>query len=278
MSADGGFAAGYIYNLAGFDQAVRWSLAGGVQGLGFLPGGSSSVANGISANGLVMVGYCTDAVGHDQAFRWTQAGGMIGLGKLPGFADSFASNISRDGSIIVGANYNSTNGMAFKWTQSTGMVNLGRLQGDLFSQAFAVSAGGSVVAGLSAADSQHEQAFRWTAQTGMLGLGFLPGSDRSEATGITEDGSVIIGNSGVGFIWDSTHGMRDLRNYLQTAGVDVSAWSYLVAGDISADGTILSGFGSFNGITQGWIAVIPEPGTMSLLLVGVLAGWICRKR
>src|SRR5256885_15801184 len=100
MSADGAFAAGYIYNPAGFDQAVRWSPAG-IQGLGFLPGGNISVAMGTSGNGSVMVGYGSDTSGHEQAFRWTQAGGMIGLGKLSGFADSYAYNISRDGSAIV---------------------------------------------------------------------------------------------------------------------------------------------------------------------------------
>jgi probable HAF family extracellular repeat protein len=279
MSADGAFAAGYMYNSGGFDQAVRWSLAGGIQGLGYLPGQGSSVANGISVDGSVMVGYGTDILGHDQAFRWTQSGGMVGLGKLSGFANSFANNVSRDGSIVVGENYNPSNSMAFKWTQSTGMTSLGRLAGDLFSQALAVSGNGSVVVGMSATDSQHEQAFRWTAQTGMTGLGFLPGSDTSQATGITEDGTVIVGNCDVGFIWDATHGMRDLRSYLQSAGVDVSAWSDLAVGNISADGTIMSGLGYFaGGGTQGWIAVIPEPATMNLLLLGGLAGWVRRKR
>jgi probable HAF family extracellular repeat protein len=278
MSADGGFAVGYIYNPVGFDQAVRWSPATGIQGLGFLQGGNISIANGISADGKNIVGYGTDSSGHHQAFRWTQAGGIVGLGRLPGFANSYAYNISRNGSVIVGENYNQTNSMAFTWTQSGGMVSLGRLQGDLFSRAFAVSGDGSVVVGVSGADSQHEQAFRWTPQTGMTGLGFLPGGNSSETTGITEDGSVIVGNSGVGFIWDETHGMRDLRSYLQAEGVDVSAWGYLAVGNISGDGTIMSGWGFFNGNTQGWIAVIPEPSTMSLLLIGVLAGWVCRKR
>src|SRR5215813_10611735 len=44
------------------------------QGLGFLPGGNSSFANGVNANGRVVVG-----VSIGQAFRWVN-GTMTGLG------------------------------------------------------------------------------------------------------------------------------------------------------------------------------------------------------
>ena len=40
----------------GVDEAFRWTQATGMVGLGFLPGGSSSTARGVSADGLVIVG------------------------------------------------------------------------------------------------------------------------------------------------------------------------------------------------------------------------------
>src|SRR5215813_3696619 len=61
------------------------------QGLGFLPGGNSSAANGVSANGTVVVGQANDASGAFQAFRWVN-GTMTGLGFLPGGFNQSAAN------------------------------------------------------------------------------------------------------------------------------------------------------------------------------------------
>jgi probable HAF family extracellular repeat protein len=49
-------------------------------GLGLLPGGTFSSAQGVNADGTVVVGI-GDATGiGEEAFRWTQAGGLAGLG------------------------------------------------------------------------------------------------------------------------------------------------------------------------------------------------------
>jgi hypothetical protein len=47
--------------------------------LGFLPGGSRSVANAISNDGTIVVGATSGS-----AFRWTATTGMVALGNLPG--------------------------------------------------------------------------------------------------------------------------------------------------------------------------------------------------
>ena len=72
------------------------------QGLGFLPGGNSSFANGVNANGRVVVGEATGATGVSQAFRWTAASGMVGLGFLPGRGFSTANGVNADGKVVVG--------------------------------------------------------------------------------------------------------------------------------------------------------------------------------
>jgi len=67
------------------------------QGLGFLPGGTSSAANGVNADGTVVVGGS-----NGQAFRWVN-GTMTGLGFLPGpiFKRSEATGVNADGRSVI---------------------------------------------------------------------------------------------------------------------------------------------------------------------------------
>src|SRR5262249_14471249 len=120
------------------------------QGLGFLPGGNSSAANGVSANGTVVVGQANDASGAFQAFRWVN-GTMTGLGFLPGgFNQSAANGVNADGTVVVGRT-TFTGGFArpqaFRWTAASGMVGLGFLGGTDVSEARGVNADRTVVVG-----------------------------------------------------------------------------------------------------------------------------------
>ena len=90
------------------------------------------------------------------------------------------------------------------------------------------------------------------------------------------DGSVVVGtgygNSGYeAAIWDEDHGMRELDVVLLGLGVDLTGWRLSEANGISADGTMIVGAGYHNGLQEGWIAVIPEPGTGLLVGLGLLA-------
>src|SRR5205807_684489 len=63
------------------EEAFRWTQAGGMVGLGLLPGGHGSAALGVNADGTVVVGAGSANVGpfppknNVEAFRW--AGGMV---------------------------------------------------------------------------------------------------------------------------------------------------------------------------------------------------------
>jgi hypothetical protein len=89
----------------GVGKAFRWTEADGMVDLGYLPGGTVSDSNGISADGKVIVG----ASGL-QAYRWTEVGGMESVAEmllsrdidLTGWRLFSASDASKDGSIIVG--------------------------------------------------------------------------------------------------------------------------------------------------------------------------------
>jgi probable HAF family extracellular repeat protein len=147
-------------------EAFRWTSAGGMVGLGDLPGGASrSQANAVSADGSVIVGRGTSDSGIE-AFRWTSALGMVGLGDLPGgIFGSEALAVSADGSIVVGKG-DSTESKPFIWDATNGMRNL---------------------------------------STVLTGLGLdLTGWDLRTATGISADGMTIIGdgvNNGVEQAW-----------------------------------------------------------------------------
>jgi uncharacterized membrane protein len=263
----------------GSEQAFRWTSSGGLVILGALPGGSGySSANGVSGDGSTTVGV-SNIPGSYEAFRWTGSGGMVGLGIPPGYIASEAFGISSDGSTIVGDSNGSGTTQAFRWTGSGGWVGLGYAPGMSFSSAIAVSSNGSTIvgrSGISTATVGVQEAFRWTSAGGMVGLGVLPGWRFSSATAVSADGSVILGYlSGngpqdEGFIWDPIGGMRDLTKVMNGLGL-APGWTSLRAMGIADDDQTIVGFGlDPSGQSEGWIAVIPEPGTGLLVMAGVL--------
>ena len=153
----------------GSGQASTWLMTG----MGFLPGGTFSLAHGVSADGSVVVGYNDTVVmgasgmsSSEEAFRWTRSGGMVGLGFLSGDKHSHAHGVSADGSVVVGYSTVSPSGVqAFRWTQAGGMVCLCNLPSRKMSKAHGVSADGTVVVGYSFDNGQ--EAFRWTQSGGM---------------------------------------------------------------------------------------------------------------
>jgi len=255
-------------------QAFRWENDV-MTGLGDLPGSFfSSRAYCVSANGSVIVGESRSASGYE-AFRWTQEEGMVGLSDLTGFKRGYsvAYGISADGSIIVGesASYRGVN-EAFRWTKEEGMVGLGFLYvptepPEAESQAKAISADGSVIVGWSTSSRLGYEAFRWEDGV-MTGLGII-----GCAYAVSADGSVIVGATifdRSAFIWDETNGARDLKDVLvNDCGLDLTGWTLERATGISADGLTIVGYGTNpDGLTEGWIAVIPEPATFLLLAFG----------
>ena len=106
------------------NEAFRWREtaadgSGTIEGLGFFPGGSNSIANGSRPTGRVVVGQCAAVTGY-AAFRWTRDDGM---NPLPGLlatsgASSEARDVSADGGVIVGRGMTVPDapGNGFRWT------------------------------------------------------------------------------------------------------------------------------------------------------------------
>ena len=156
-----------------------------------------------------------------------------------------------------------------------GMVGLG------FPEAFGVTGDGSVVVGAGSLGGSVTQAFRWTSGGGMVGLGDLPGGlFESFPYDVSGDGSIVVGYgttaSGTeGFLWTIDGGMERLWDVLLAQGVDPAAdgWTELAAASgISADGNTIVGWGTRNDNTEAFVAVVPEPAGLALLVAsGALA-------
>ena len=78
------------------------------------------------------------------------------------------------------------------------------------------------------------------------------------------------------FVWDDSNGMRLLQNVLEEGGVDLSEWTLVRADGISNDGRTIVGVGYHNGYEEAFVAVIPEPSSASLIVIGSIAGLLCR--
>lgn len=288
VSGDGSTVVGARESSSGF-EAVRWDEVHGTQGLGFLPGGDGSgTAYGASADGSIIVGNSFALLNGSQsswsttAFVWDASNGMRDFQPNPYDGSSLypvsANDVSADGSVVVGSGSTEAVAEAFIWDAENGLRGLGDLPGGTFySMAVGVSADGSTVVGESSSASGYE-AFLWDAENGLRGLGDLPGGDfRGRAVAVSADGSIAVGGSAgasgfEAFIWDEDHGMRELKVVLSALGVDLDGWTLTSAADISADGRTIVGTGiNPEGLTEGWIAVIPEPGTGILLGLGLAA-------
>jgi len=282
-SGDGSVVVGQGSNPFFQSVAYVWTSSTGAVDIGTLPGASSGQANAVSVDGTKVAGQTSGGV--TEAFIWDSTNGMIGLGDLAGGLTSSAGlGLSSDGSTVVGRS-NSTSGIeAFRWDSTNGMQGLGDLAGGGFgSFASGVSADGSIIVGRGTSAAGLE-AMIWDSTNGMQGLGDLPGgSFFSEASDVSGNGGTVVGrsNSAAGqraFIWNATDGMQDLSIVLASLGIDLTGWTLTDATGISDDGLTIVGVGTnASGLTEGWIAVIPEPGTALLLGLG-LAGLATGKR
>ncbi len=265
VSADGSVVVGQSSGFGGL-HATRWTLEQGFVDLGTIGGASGqSIAHDVSADGTIIAGSSDIAGVPDQAFRWTARTGMVGLGFLPGTVGSFALGISDDGSTIVGESYGPGffDKRPFRWTEATGMVELGLLPGFTSGTATAASGDGQVVIGSLFATNP--QVFRWSIAEGLTVIG--PGTP----SGVSGDGALIVGRSlGDAFIWDKVNGVRNLQAVLaDDFGLDLGDWWLEHAAAISADGTRIVGVGrNPDGQIEAWLAIIPEPGSLALLLAG----------
>src|SRR5262249_1308772 len=76
-----------------------------------------------------------------------------------------------------------------------------------------------------------------------------------------------------GYVWDPVHGARSLSELLSDLGIDLTGWPDLWPAAISADGLTIAGRAYYpSGQEDAWVATIPEPNVLPLLVLpGILA-------
>ena len=267
---DSGQVAGTSY-VGGKSRATRWS-GGNAVDIGTL-GGEESSASAINDAGQI-AGGSTTAVGQGHAYRYGP-GGWVDIGREFGGAWSAAFGINESGQV---AGYGEASPGVFRgflWDEQRGITRLGTL-GGASSYAMGINAAGWVIGHSStAAGYMHAFLFRGGI---MVDLGAL-GGGASYGYGINDAGDVV------GYSWGAAGGRRaflysngmmlDLNDFLPPG----SSWELLEAYAINDAGQIV-GTGRYQGRQVAfrldpagdYIATIsnPEPGTLSLLLLGGL--------
>ncbi len=283
ISADGNVVVGETVSPTGF-EAFRWTLEGGIVGLGTFPnpgGFPASLARGCSDDGSVIVGGSAlpNSLNEDGSpFRWTQETGLVFLGSLGGTDGGVARGVSSDGSVVVGYGSNANfNPEAFRWT-SNGLMPLGDIPGGVFnSQAAAVSGDGSIIVGLaSKGGGAYDRSFKWTQRSGLVEL--APSTFR--AVGLSRDGHYAVGgNLGLAARLDlNTNTLFSIPHLPFGVNDTDLAW------DASADGSVVVGwmnlkqFDGFFGRAFMWDAehgtrIIRDVLIQDFGMAAQLAGW-----
>lgn len=275
VSGDGSAVVGWSTKQGSFETPVMWTNGNVFQRLRESDGQHHVRATCITSDGLLVSGKSRTIAedGPETAFTWSQAQGYAQIAVAHPFVapDEFSSAahvlVGQAGSTFAGR-------VAFRWTPEGGAQLLGTFSQPLNNTvATATNGDGSIIVGtylkLGAGGSG---VFRWTQQTGIIpfdDLGFFPSA-------MSADGSVIVG--GVR-IWDAVHGTRLLKDVLAARGVDIGAWIFFEATDISADGMKIAGNG-YNpaGNPQAWFIdlSVPEPSAAGIAILGIFGGGIQR--
>lgn len=172
-----------------------------------------------------------------------------------------------------------TNGLAFVYDESNGFVNLGTMEGDDGSDAQDINNYGQVVgssSGLRDINGEglkpYHTAFLYTENTGMIDIS-VPGSLSSHARAINDSGQIVGIADYKPFLWEN-----GTTYYLENLIANNNGWILDGANDINNLGQIV-GYGDINGRTHAYLLTpVPEPATISFLIVGVLLLKKHRKR
>lgn len=241
---------------------VRVDAQGGTfVGIGALPGGSTSAAQGMSADGKIVVGFGTTANG-PEPFRWTAATGIIeSLNSVHGSSFlGYAKNASTNGVIVGSLQDHPAAGdtSAFYWTEEEGFV----VSTDRNDGAMAVSDDGQIVVGLRGFwnDSLEFAPTLWPTPSGEFGQAFCVSANGQVAGGLYWKPGVAL----LPVLWDLSTGTPTV---IEIMGVVANATTNVVYA-ISDDGSVVAGNITYDGEeTQGfrWTS---ETGMVLLTLPG----------
>lgn len=270
-------------------RATLWSPTGAPQDLGAL-GGRASHAWGLNDAGVV-VGEAETVVGSNlrHATVWA-AGQAFDLGTLGG--QSSVARAVNAGGVVVGSAANAAGDQhAAVWTQApwSGQItvtDLGTPGGGRSSLANAINDAGVIVGSATTAGEAGRKAFLWRDGQAVELAGL--GGTTTLAQDINQSGQVVgraLLADGVSFravLWQDGVAL-DLNELLSDAA-QAQGWTLVSARGINDQGWIVGdAYNRLTDVTQGYllsVSAVPEPGTGTLAMVGVLAclGAAARRR
>lgn len=226
--------ASSIGAFSSYTHGFIWSEAEGMRDIGVLPGQVNSESYAINSGGTV--------IGRSgrYSFQWTPDAGMSQIG---GYGD-YVVSINDDG-MVIGYSSFSGNNRAFVWSEKTGMIDLPVILGATNAKPIAINRSGCV-------------------------LGYVYGSSESDSRAvlwqpIPEPASCLGDFNGDGEV--------DQADYTTWADHYGGADTPFASGSSNNDGVIdqadyttwADNFGKYYSPT------VPEPATLSLLVMGSLA-------
>lgn len=249
-----------------------------IEDLGYPSFADQSALYDVSDDGNTAVGLiCTLDEGMYHAARWNATSGWQDLGLLNSATDyeSTANAVSGDGSVVAGY-CTGDRFEAFRWTAATGMVELDNPYGVYDAAAIAMSESGDAVTGQASNANGDSKAVLWGADGKGEILEAWAGYGYAAGYGISGDGTIICGTMENGVqaravFWTADGQLYDLMTYLADAGIDLTGWQLTDLTEVSQNGLYLTGRGiNADGNMEAFLVQLPEPGTLSLLLVGAL--------
>ncbi len=276
MSADGGVVAGWVHTGPG--SGSNFPAAWGVGALGpnvysalpTLPGTTSGLATGVSADGGTIVGTLNTSSGLFGA-RWVN--GV--LHTLP--AGTALGVVSADGQTAMGTVQGVGTQSLMRWTEAGGVEPLAAmLPSDFGSTVAAMAADGTSAVGVYHVSGQNHS-WRWSGGA-VVNMGGLPGMGPTVVRSMTADGSLAVGYGtdlaqtfSVGAVWTEAQGWRSFADYLQAQGLSVQGWTITSLQRVSADGRTFTGGGVDPfGLSRGFVVTIPAPGSAGLLAAAAI--------
>lgn len=256
-TANGAVTVGYARSSTYGNTARTWDATGALVGALWL-----GIASRCSHDGQVIVGYGVRgqySTGPSFAVRWTPTSGTQLLPTPAGTVVSSAVGVSGDGGLTVGwIQSPSADSRAVRWLGGENYLELWLPPGATGSAPTGVSDDGTVIIGYVTPPYNTPRGVRWSPDGGGE---YFPAGDIRLA-GINHDGTVVVGSTqggnNVAVRWTAETGVVNLRQYLQSKGADVYGWTSLdQAMDVSADGKVIVGIGTFNGQQRGFVAFAP---------------------
>ena len=255
ISADGTTIVGNANDAMGLENAAVWQGGTDWQVIGsFTPdplpcGQSLSAAYGVNGDGSVIVGLGEGGCGYAHGFRWDAATGMTDLGSIVATRASRANAISSDGSAIVG-----WSDQASGFRQGARWVNgawqwLANEYGPV-GEALGVNSDGSIIVGYGCGPL-NQWAWYWTEDAGVQCVnGPVENPFTTYMLALSDDGQVLGGairpDDGPetdAVLWLNFEPV-DLKQYLLDRGVsEVQSWSFNWVNAVSADGSVVAGWG-----------------------------------